>query len=140
MRMLEESNFDSLSLEMNGIKLNLRRNSASRSSERSELMPTTATGGPLHAKKKIKPPSEPGLSEIHSPMLGIFYRALKPGEPPCIEVGSKVEEETVIGIIEVMKLMNTVRAGVKGQVVEVLAENGAPVEYGEVLVRVRPES
>ena len=56
------------------------------------------------------------------------------------EVGSKVGEETVIGIIEVMKLMNSVHAGVKGEVVEILAENAALVEYGEVLLRVRPEA
>ncbi len=73
-------------------------------------------------------------------MLGIFYRAPKPGEPPFVEVGSKVGEDTVIGIIEVMKLMNTVHAGVKGTVVEILAANGALVEYGEVLLRVRPEA
>ncbi len=87
---------------------------------------------------KTKPPSEPGLSDVTAPLLGVFYRAPKPGEPPFIEVGSKVEKETVIGIIEVMKLMNSVRAGMKGEVVEILGENGALVEYGEVLLRVRP--
>jgi len=140
MRMLEESSFDSLSLEMNGVKLNLRRNSASRRSDDAAAIPSTAPAGPLQAKKKIKPPSEPGLRDVLSPMLGIFYRAPKPGEAPFIEVGSNVEADTVIGIIEVMKLMNSVRAGVKGTVVEVLAENGAPVEYGDILLRVRPES
>ncbi len=139
MRMLEESSFDSLSLEMNGVKLNLRRRSPSRRNDDSAL-PTTASVGPLHTKKRVKSPSEPGLSDVLSPMLGIFYHAPKPGEPPFIEVGSNVEEDTVIGIIEVMKLMNSVRAGVKGKVVEVLAENGAPVEYGEILLRVRPGS
>ena len=73
-----------------------------------------------------------------SPLLGIFYRAPKPGEAAFIEVGAQVEEDTVIGIIEVMKLMNSVRAGVKGEVVEILAANAGLVEYGETLVRVRP--
>jgi len=59
---------------------------------------------------------------------------------PFVEVGSKVSEETVVGIIEVMKLMNSVHAGVKGEVVEIFAANGALVEYGEVLLRVRPEA
>jgi len=139
LRMLEESAFDSLSLEMNGVKLHLRRSSPSRRGDDSAAMPN-ASAGPLLAKERIKPPSEPGLSDVPSPMLGVFYRAPKPGEPPFIDVGAKVEEDTVIGIIEVMKLMNSVRAGVKGQVVEVLAENGAPVEYGEILLRVRPGS
>ena len=73
-------------------------------------------------------------------MVGIFYLAPRPGEPPFIELGSKVVEETVIGIIEVMKLMNTVRSGVKGEVAEILVRNGAAVEYGEILMRVRPEA
>jgi acetyl-CoA carboxylase biotin carboxyl carrier protein len=71
-------------------------------------------------------------------MLGIFYRSPKPGEPPFIDVGSKIEAETVIGIIEVMKLMNTVRAGVRGTVVQILGRDGVLVEYGETLMRVRP--
>ena len=79
-----------------------------------------------------------GAADIPSPLLGVFYRAPKPGEAPFVEVGSVVEEDTVIAIIEVMKLMNSVRAGVKGEVVEILAENGALVEYGEPLMRVRP--
>jgi acetyl-CoA carboxylase biotin carboxyl carrier protein len=57
-----------------------------------------------------------------------------------VEVGSRVEEQTVIGIIEVMKLMNSVQAGVKGEVVEILIENGAAVEYGQILMHVRPEA
>jgi acetyl-CoA carboxylase biotin carboxyl carrier protein len=75
---------------------------------------------------------------VPSPLLGTFYRAPKPGEAPFVDVGANVEETTVIGIIEVMKLMNSVRAGVTGEVVEVLADNGAFVEYGEPLMRVRP--
>jgi acetyl-CoA carboxylase biotin carboxyl carrier protein len=89
-------------------------------------------------QRKVKPASEPGLAEVASPLLGIFYRAPKPGEPPFIEVGSKVGEDTVVGIIEVMKLMNSVHAGVKGEIVEILAENEALVEYDEILLRVRP--
>jgi acetyl-CoA carboxylase biotin carboxyl carrier protein len=78
------------------------------------------------------------LIDVPSPLLGTFYHAPKPGEAPFVGVGAKVEETTIIGIIEVMKLMNSVRAGVTGEVVEILAENGAFVEYGETLLRVRP--
>ncbi len=70
-------------------------------------------------------------------MLGTFYRSPKPGEPPFVEVGSRVDVDTIVGIIEVMKLMNTVRAGVRGTVTELLARDGALVEYGETLLRVR---
>ena len=75
-----------------------------------------------------------------APMLGTFYRAPKPGEPPFVEVGAPVEADTLIGIIEVMKLMHTVRAGVRGIVAEIPARDGALVEYGETLLRVRRAS
>jgi acetyl-CoA carboxylase biotin carboxyl carrier protein len=140
MRLLEQSSFDNLSLEIDGVKLNLQRGSAvpvrqpAIPSPSAESQPQQARSAP----PKVKPPSEPGLADVVSPLLGIFYRAPKPGEPPFVQVGSKVEEDTVIGIIEVMKLMNSVRAGVKGEVVEILAENAALVEYDEVLLRLRP--
>lgn len=140
MRLLEESSFDSLSLEINGMKLNLQRGNAApvRQVAAPSITPAASTAA-AHPPAKIKP-SEPGLIDVPSPLLGVFYRAPKPGEPPFIQVGSKVEKDTVIGIIEVMKLMNSVRAGVKGEVVQILGENGALVEYGEILLRVRPEA
>ena len=142
MRLLEESSFDSLSLEINGIKLNLQRGSAVRVPPPSVNVSSPAAASPVmrHATPKAQPPSEPGLLDVPSPLLGVFYRAPKPGEPPFVEIGTKVSAETVIGIVEVMKLMNSVRAGVAGEVVEILAENGALVEYGEILMRVRPEA
>lgn len=146
MRLLEQSSFDSLSLEIDGVKLNLQRGSAApfrQAADPAAIAPAVSAAAPNvapSAAKKIKPPSEPGLVEIRSPLLGIFYRAPKPGEPPFVEVGSKVGEETVVGIIEVMKLMNSAQAGVKGQVVEILAANGTLVEFGEILMRVRPEA
>ena len=72
-------------------------------------------------------------------MLGTLYGAPKPGSPPFVSVGSKVQRDTVIGIIEVMKLMNSVSAGVDGEVVEILARDGDLVEFDQVLMRVRPE-
>lgn len=75
---------------------------------------------------------------VESPMLGTFYRAEAPGEPPFVEIGSSVEPETIVCIIEVMKMMNSVPAGVAGKVVEICAENGTLVEYGAPLFRVEP--
>ena len=85
------------------------------------------------------PPSaaDASLQDLPAPLLGTFYRAPKPGAPPFVEVGAAVEADTIVGIIEVMKLMNTVRAGVRGTVAEVLAADGALVEFGEILLRVR---
>jgi acetyl-CoA carboxylase biotin carboxyl carrier protein len=137
MRILEESSFEELSLEMDGVKLRLQRGSAAREALDPPLAPTLTPNSPQSIPQ---PPRQSGLLEISSPMVGIFYFAPRPGEPPFVELGSKVVEETVIGIIEVMKLMNTVRSGVKGEVAEILVKNGTAVEYGEILMRVRPEA
>src|SRR5262249_38677442 len=80
-----------------------------------------------------------GAATIPAPMLGTFYRAEAPGKPPFVEVGSKVEPDTIVCIIEVMKMMNSVPAGVAGTVAEVIARNAQLVEYGEPLFRVEPE-
>jgi len=82
--------------------------------------------------------SAAGLIELPSPLLGTFYRAPKPGAPPFIEVGSEVGPETVIGLVETMKLMNSVYAGVKGRVAEICAEDAQFVEQGVVLARIEP--
>lgn len=143
LRLLEESSFDNLSLEIDGMKLNLQRSSPApmrRVPDGSTIRTSEPATGPWNGTRRSKPPSELGLSEVTAPLLGIFHRAPKPGEAPFIEVGAKVDSETVVGIIEVMKLMNSVRAGVRGEVVEILVENGAAVEYGEILLRVRPEA
>jgi acetyl-CoA carboxylase biotin carboxyl carrier protein len=139
LRILEESSFDQLTLEMNGMKLNLqRRRARPQVSDSASAASSPPPNSPL--QPIAKPPSEPGLLEIAAPLLGIFYVAPKPGEPRFVEAGAKVREETIVGIIEVMKLMHTVRAGVKGEIAEILVQNGAAVEYGEVLMRVRPEA
>jgi acetyl-CoA carboxylase biotin carboxyl carrier protein len=86
-----------------------------------------------------EPPAE-GLHPIVAPMLGVFYRAPAPGAPPFVEVGAHVEETTVVCLIEVMKMMNAVPAGVAGTIVEVCAANAEAVEYGETLFRVEPDA
>lgn len=142
MRVLEESTFDSLSLEMDGVKLHLHRGSPVRARQGLSHAPveeTTSARSELQSTK-AEQRAKSDLLEVPSPLLGIFHRSPKPGAPPFVEVGSRVEEQTVIGIIEVMKLMNSVQAGVKGEVVEILIENGGAVEYGQILMRVRPEA
>ncbi|HET7566899.1 MAG TPA: biotin/lipoyl-containing protein [Gaiellaceae bacterium] len=79
-----------------------------------------------------------GLVDVTAPMVGTLYRSPAPGAPPFVEVGSEVEEGTQVCILEVMKLMNSVVAGVRGVVAEVCVENAAPVQFGDVLFRVRP--
>ena len=77
------------------------------------------------------------LKEIVSPMVGTFYRAASPDAPPFIEVGKPVTEDTVVCIIEAMKVMNEIKAETSGVIAEVLADNGKPVQFGQALFRVR---
>jgi acetyl-CoA carboxylase biotin carboxyl carrier protein len=78
------------------------------------------------------------LVDITAPMVGTFYRAPAPGESPFIEVGNRINVGQTICILEAMKLMNELEAEVSGDVVEILVDNGTPVEFGQVLMRVRP--
>jgi acetyl-CoA carboxylase biotin carboxyl carrier protein len=139
LRLLDQSNFDSFRLEMNGVKLELRRSSAAPEPPSSRSLPeaSPALGESAQTKRNVRPQSEPGLSDIRSPFVGFFYCAPRPGDPAFVQVGSRVGQDTVIGIIEVMKMMNPIHAGLHGEVVEILIENGALVEYGEILMRVR---
>jgi acetyl-CoA carboxylase biotin carboxyl carrier protein len=75
---------------------------------------------------------------VKSPMVGVFYRASAPGAPPFVEVGSRVKENDVIGIIDVMKLMNTITAGVRGVISKICVENEQLVEYGQALMIINP--
>ncbi len=75
--------------------------------------------------------------EIHSPMVGTFYQAASPDSPPYVKVGQAVDEETVVCIIEAMKVMNEIKAETKGVIAEIVAENGKPVQFGQVLFKVR---
>ena len=130
-KLLDESDVDELHLEVDGMKLSLRRGGGAEPTV--ELAPTAAQP----ASPVIAPaPEDAGLHTVTAPLLGTFYRAPRPGAPPFVEIGSEVEPDTVIGILEVMKLMNTVRAGARGRVAQILARDGALVEYGEALLRV----
>jgi len=80
---------------------------------------------------------ETGFTYVKSPMVGTFYRSPSPENPAFVENGSKVEEKTAVCIIEAMKIMNEIQAEAKGTVVEVLVENGQPVEYGQRLFKVK---
>jgi acetyl-CoA carboxylase biotin carboxyl carrier protein len=80
---------------------------------------------------------EAGFAYVKSPMVGTFYRSPSPDNPPFVDTNSKVEEKSVVCIIEAMKIMNEIQAEIKGTVVEVLAENGQPVEYGQRLFKIK---
>ena len=133
-RLLEESEFDELHIEHEGLKLTLRRGAAAGHA----AAPPPAPAAPPEPVPAAASAPDPSLLDITSPLVGIFYRAPKPGAPPFIEVGSPVQPDSIIGIIEVMKLMNIVRAEAAGTVSEILVADGAAVEYGQVLARITP--
>jgi acetyl-CoA carboxylase biotin carboxyl carrier protein len=142
LRALEESSFDTLDLEMNGVQLHLRRGAASSPASRPAAAPASpappaAVAVPAQAQPHAHLSRTDGTA-VSAPLLGIFYRAPKPGEAPFVQVGDRVEADTIIGIIEVMKLMNTVRAGVTGEILEISAGNGELVEFGQALLWIRP--
>jgi acetyl-CoA carboxylase biotin carboxyl carrier protein len=84
------------------------------------------------------PAADSGLVEIKSPIVGTFYQASSPDAEPYVKIGSKVESDTVVCIVEAMKVMNEIKAEVGGTIVEVCCKDGQSVEYGQTLFRVRP--
>jgi acetyl-CoA carboxylase biotin carboxyl carrier protein len=82
----------------------------------------------------------PGLALVRAPMVGTFYRAPEPGAPPFVEPGTRVEPDTIVGIIEVMKLMNSIPAGCAGVVTNALVGNAEPVEYAQPLLAIDPRA
>ena len=139
MRLVEQSGFDELNLEIDGTKISLRRGAAAQApvAQQPAAPAASAPPPPPSARPAAARPADPNVQEVPAPLLGTFYRSPKPGAPPFVEPGASVAADTIIGIIEVMKLMNTVRAGVAGTVTEILATDGALVEFGEPLLRVR---
>jgi acetyl-CoA carboxylase biotin carboxyl carrier protein len=138
LQLLDSSHFDELHLEADGIKLSLRRGGGAASP--ALAMPLVSASAPLVKATPSTPLANggPALLEVRAPMLGTFYGAPKPGAAPFVAVGGHVTADTAVGIIEVMKLMNSISAGVDGVVVEVLAHDGDLVEFDQVLMRVRP--
>jgi acetyl-CoA carboxylase biotin carboxyl carrier protein len=98
-----------------------------------------ARSAPAPAVKPAAAAADAGLLEIRAPMLGRFYTASSPSEPPFVQIGSKVGPDDTVCMLEVMKLYNTIPAGITGTVVEILVETGTMVEEDAVLFRVRPE-
>ena len=86
---------------------------------------------------QVAPPGRSDLTDITSPMVGTFYRAAAPGEDPFVELGSKINVGQTICILEAMKLMNEIESEFNAEIVEILVENGTPVEFGQVLMRVK---
>jgi acetyl-CoA carboxylase biotin carboxyl carrier protein len=133
----ESSTCESLELQLGVLRL-----SATRAVTVLAPMPPAARPGQPVALGEAAAGAEAGtasgLVEIRAPMLGTFYRAPAPGEPPYVEAGDLVEEGDTIGLIDVMKLFTQIPAGVGGRVVEILAQNATLVEHGQPLMLIEP--
>jgi acetyl-CoA carboxylase biotin carboxyl carrier protein len=143
LRVLDSSGLDELHLELADLTLTLRREGAAGwTAEQQVLRRPVVVGGaePAQVVEQQRPRAAvpEGLVAVHPPLLGTFYRAPKPGAPPFVDVGDKVEEDTVVGIVETMKMMTPVHAGVRGTVVEFRTGNGEFAEKDAVLLVVKP--
>jgi acetyl-CoA carboxylase biotin carboxyl carrier protein len=135
---------EEFSLEIGDVKVRLRKTAAPAAAPVAAARtapasaPPTATTAPAPPKAAAASADTGALVAVTAPLIGTFYRSPALGEPPFVEVGARVEPEDTVCIVEVMKLMNAVRAGCRGRVVEICAENGALVEYGQTMMLIDP--
>ncbi|HEY7488731.1 MAG TPA: biotin/lipoyl-containing protein [Streptosporangiaceae bacterium] len=142
LRLLDSLPFAELHLETDGFRLSLRRTADGEWTQATEVLSTSAATPDEEtapAPAAAAEAARDGLLEVRAPLLGTFYRAPRPGAEPFVEVGTVVQEDSVIGIIETMKLMNSVPAGVRGKVVEICVGNAEFAEQDAVLMLVAPE-
>jgi acetyl-CoA carboxylase biotin carboxyl carrier protein len=144
LRVLDSSGLDELHLELDNLTLTVRREGASGwTAEQHVLRRPVLEGGPEPAGElENRAPRDAvpeGLVAVHPPLLGTFYRAPKPGAPPFVDVGDRVDEDVVVGIVETMKMMTPVHAGVRGTVVEFRTDNGEFADVDAVLLLVDPQ-
>ena len=150
---ISNSDIQEFSLEGEDFKLEIKRNLFDQNQVTNNLVSNNAFDRQIIANQKslndsvpkvnepeepqIAPPGRSDLTDITSPMVGTFYRASAPGEDPFVEVGSNVKVGQTICILEAMKLMNEIESEFNAEIVEILVENGTPVEFGQVLMRVK---
>ncbi len=143
--MMKESDLNEIEIEQKDLKLRICRGLSGQVSASAVAGSHHPTALPGSSPEQLPPPQagetgakeEEGVVYIKSPMVGTFYRSPSPESPPYIEPGQKVDESTVVCIIEAMKVMNEIHADLKGTIIESLVESGQPVEYGQPLYKVR---
>jgi acetyl-CoA carboxylase biotin carboxyl carrier protein len=147
--LLRENGLAELELENSGFRVRLRRESAASESSGYAPSPAPVPAPAAPAPAPVHAPAHPGtqattaaaqdqdLHIIPSPIVGTFYRSASPTADPFVKIGSNVEPESVVCIIEAMKLMNEIQAEATGEVVKIYVENGQPVEYGQPLFGIR---
>jgi acetyl-CoA carboxylase biotin carboxyl carrier protein len=144
---MKENNLVEVEIKHGDDKIFLKRCQAPSAGTSVPITPQNMTAGSNAAQAPAteaepavpQAPAEENLVEIKSPLVGTFYSAPSPDSDPCVEVGSEVEPQMVICIIEAMKVMNEIKAETSGTIAEILVENGQAVEYGQVLFKVKPD-
>ena len=150
---ISSSDIQEFLLEGEDFKLEIKRNLLDQNQVSNNLVSNTSSDRQAIANQKsisdnvplvsepqapqVAPPGRSDLAEITSPMVGTFYRAAAPGEEPFVEVGNNVKVGQTICILEAMKLMNEIESEFNAEIIEILVENGTPVEFGQVLMRVK---
>jgi len=135
--LMRKNDLSVFEMEKDGFRLKLQKGAGEQTvyAQPAPSAPTpTAATAPAPGAEAEKAGA---LKEILSPMVGTFYRAGSPEAQPFVDVGKEVSEETVVCIIEAMKVMNEIKAETKGVIAEIVAENGKPVQFGQVLFRVK---
>ena len=141
LRLIDESKLDELRIETPEFKLHVRRGAAAPAEDPPDPDPEpepAERAAPERAAAAAAAVESDGARTIEAPMLGTFYRAPAPGATPFVDVGTTVDPGTVVCLIEVMKMMNSIQAGVAGTIVDICAENAQLVEFGDPLFRVEP--
>ena len=138
---LGDSDIQEFRLEGDDFRLEIRRNLPGQAVVAPVMAAPVAAAAPVKPLDSASPPpaatsTRSDLLEITAPMVGTFYRAPAPGEPSFVEVGTRINVGQAVCILEAMKLMNELESEVGGEVVEILVDNGTPVEFGQVLMRV----
>jgi len=141
LKLIDESHFDYFQLEVGDLKITVSKGDPIPQTAASQVSaaPAPKPAAPAAAPQAAKPVVVPeGMLPITAPLLGTFYVAPEPGAPPFVKVGQAVTEDTTVGLVEVMKVFSSVRAAVNGTIVEVVAQNGQFVEFGQTLFIVKP--
>ena len=135
--LMKENDLSTFEMEKDGFRLKLQKGLGDQPIVVSAAAPAVATGPTTAGTEGVTSAGGAGLKDISSPMVGTFYRAASPDSSAFVDVGTKVTEDTVVCIIEAMKVMNEIKAETNGVIAEIVAENSKPVQFGQVLFRVR---
>ena len=152
--LISRSDFAEFEIEREGFKLKLVRQASGAlppsapaavvAAPPREPAPAAAAAPAVATASALAPaasqPAQDGLIELISPIVGTYYSAASPEGPPFVEIGARVKQGQVVCIVEAMKVMNEIESEIDAEVVEILVSNGQPVEYGELLFRLRPLS